>query len=111
LGGEAGARETETGDLGQGKDDRIDCRVDRGTKERLSRAAELRGQNLSEFMLVAAKEAADAVLRDAEVLALTRRDSERFVAALLGESKPNEALRSAAEEYREAVASGRLQSR
>lgn len=94
-----------------GKDDRIECRVDRETKARLAQAAELRNQSLSEFLLGSAKDAADQVLRDAEVIRLTRRDSQRFVAALLGDAKPNEALRRAAEEYRDALASGRLESR
>ncbi len=97
--------------MSRGKDDRIECRVDSETKDRLARAAELSDQSLSEFLLRSAKDAADAVLRDADVLRLTRRDSERFLAALLGEAKPNEALQAAAEAYDAETASGRLTSR
>jgi uncharacterized protein (DUF1778 family) len=97
--------------MSRGKDDRIECRVDHVTKDRLARAAELSNQSLSEFLLRSATDAADAVLRDADLIRLTRRDSERFLAALLGEAKPNEALQAAAEAYQGELASGRLESR
>jgi uncharacterized protein (DUF1778 family) len=97
--------------MSRGKDDRIECRVDHATKDRLARAAELSDQSLSEFLLRSAKAAADAVLRDADVIRLTRRDTERFLTALVGEAKPNEALQAAAEAYEADMSSGRLQSR
>jgi hypothetical protein len=41
----------------------------------------------------------------------SHRDSERFLAALLGEAKPSEALQAAAEADDAEIASGRLSSR
>ena len=92
------------------KDDRIEVRVRRELKEVVVRAAQLVHQTISDFVLSAVVERAQAVIREAELIKLSRRDSERFLAALDADLKPNDALMKAAHEYREAVSKGSLQT-
>jgi uncharacterized protein (DUF1778 family) len=59
------------------------ARLPRSTKNVLQRAAELRGQSLSDFVLGTAYERAVATIHSREVIELSARDSEAFAAALL----------------------------
>jgi uncharacterized protein (DUF1778 family) len=72
-------------------------------------AAKLHQQSVSQFIAEAAFERARELVREEEMLVLSRRDSERFLDAL-AHAKPTQALRDEAAAYREALASGRIQS-
>jgi uncharacterized protein (DUF1778 family) len=62
--------------------ERFAARLSPSRKELLQRAAELTGQTLSEFVLGAAQAAAERTIRDRQVLELTARETEEFLAAL-----------------------------
>lgn len=73
--------------------ERIDFRVNPGTKDLLVRAAALRGSNLTSFVLESAQERAAELIEQYERLKLTNRDRDRLLDALAGPPRPVAALR------------------
>ncbi len=76
------------------KDDVIQIRASAETKAMLNRAAQLRGQKLSEFMLDSARRQAEEAILDQRVFFLDAKQHEAFLASLDAPSKPNAALRA-----------------
>ena len=83
---------------------RLEARISAEQKGLLVEAARLRGQSLSDFVVGSAQDAARQTIQDYHVITLSRRDQHVFVQALLEPPAPNEALRKAAERYREETA-------
>lgn len=80
--------------------ERLDLRLSPEHKRLIERAARIKGHaSVSGFAAVQLVEAALAILEENEVLTLSRRDWSRF-AEILDQSEPNEALASAAKQYR-----------
>ena len=76
------------------KDDIIQIRAPAETKALLNRAAQLRGQKLSEFMLESARRQAEEAILDQRVFFLDAEAHEAFLAELDAPAKPNAALRA-----------------
>ncbi|MDE3116767.1 MAG: DUF1778 domain-containing protein [Pseudomonadota bacterium] len=76
------------------KDDIIQIRAPAETKAMLNRAARLRGQKLSEFMLESARRQAEEALLDQRVFFLDAKAHAAFLAQLDAPAKPNAALRA-----------------
>lgn len=76
------------------KDDVIQIRASAETKAVLNRAATLRGQKLSEFMLDSARKQAEETLLDQRTFFLDARAHEKFLALLDNPVMPNEELRA-----------------
>ena len=76
------------------KDDIIQIRAPAETKAMLNRAAALRGQKLSEFMLDSARRQAEEAILDQRVFFLDAKAHEAFLAMLDAPPKPNKALRA-----------------
>ena len=83
------------------KTSRIEARVSQPTRELCLRAASLQGLSLSDFVVDAVLEKAQRVVRDHEIIVLSEEASKAFFAALMAPPEPNDALRRAAERYRE----------
>lgn len=83
------------------KRERVEARVSAEQKMLLERAAALRGCSLSEYLVRSAQEAAMRDIRDQDLITLSARDSQAFIAALLDPQPANAALEAAAREYRE----------
>ena len=81
------------------KRERLEARVTLDQKRLISRAANLRGTSLTDFLLLSAQQAAKETIREFEMLRL--QDEAVFVNAILNPPKPNKALRTAAARYRE----------
>src|SRR5438105_1019561 len=79
---------------------RLDLRIDPERKERLKRAAAIRRQTLTDFVLGTAEREAEAVLREEQTIALSPEASAAFVDALMHPPEPNDALRDAWRRYR-----------
>jgi uncharacterized protein (DUF1778 family) len=92
------------------KDERIDVRLDREAKAMIARAAALRQQSVSEFILSVALERSHEVIERSNVLRLDEHEAERFLAALAKPPEPSAKLRDAAERYRKAIAEGELET-
>jgi uncharacterized protein (DUF1778 family) len=65
------------------KNARLEVRVTLEQKQLMERAAGLRGQNLTEFMISVLAEAATQTIKDRETIDLTERDRQAFAAELL----------------------------
>ena len=76
------------------KDDVIQIRASAETKAILNRAASLRGQKLSEFMLDSARRQAEETLLDQRIFFLDDRAHEKFLALLDNPPKPSKELRA-----------------
>jgi len=76
------------------KDDVIQIRASVETKAILNRAAALRGQKLSEFMLESARRRAEEDLLDQRVFFLEPKAHEKFLALLDAPAKPSKELRA-----------------
>ena len=76
------------------KNDVIQIRASAETKAMLNRAAQLRGQKLSEFMLDSARRQAEEAILDQRVFFLDAKTHDAFLALLDAPAKPNAALRA-----------------
>lgn len=76
------------------KDDIIQIRATAETKAMLNRAAQLRGQKLSEFMLESARRQAEEAILDQRLFFLDAKAHEAFLAQLDAPARPNAALRA-----------------
>jgi uncharacterized protein (DUF1778 family) len=90
-------------DRPDGKAARLEARITAAQKALFQRAAAVTGRSVSDFVISSAQEAAVRTLREHEVMALSARDSEAFVAALLGADEPGPRLRQAAQRYRKVL--------
>ena len=89
----------------QSKTARLEARITQEQKKLIEKAAAYEGRTLSDFVVNTVQQAAQAVIRDREVLRLNESQSRAFVEAILTPSQPNEALQRGAGEYRRDVAS------
>ncbi len=76
------------------KDDLIQIRASAATKAILNRAAAMRGQKLSEFMLESARARAKETILDQRLFALDDKAHDEFLAILDAPAKPSKALRA-----------------
>jgi len=80
---------------------RIDFRIRPETRDKIERAALLRGKNMTDFAEEALERAADEVIDSEQTIILSNRDRDRFLELLDNPRGPNEALIAAARRYRE----------
>jgi len=78
---------------------RFEARVETDVLSVIRRAAEIQGRTMSDFVVSAAREAAQRAISEAEVMRLSVADSERFVAAILSPAKPTDALQRALDRH------------
>jgi len=83
------------------KVERIEARVNAETKALCQEAANLEGRSLTDFIVASAVESARRVIRERELIDLSRRDRKAFVASLLDPSPPNRRLQEAARHYKQ----------
>ncbi|MGH7826132.1 MAG: DUF1778 domain-containing protein [Candidatus Binatia bacterium] len=86
------------------KTERLDARITPEQKSLIQRAAALTGQSVTDFVIVSAQENATRTVREHEIIALSTRDQEVFINALLNPPAPGPRLRKAAQRYKERVA-------
>jgi len=81
------------------KSTRVEARLNPEQKRRIEHAAGLKGTSISEFIVSSADDAAVRAIEQHEVWALTGKDSEAFVKALVRPPAPNRRLRTALRRY------------
>lgn len=81
-------------DLAARKADLIQIRLSAATQAILNRAATLRGQKLSEFMLESARVRAEETILDQRLFALDDDVYQQFIAIRDAPAKPDKALRA-----------------
>lgn len=77
------------------KNSRLEARLPESVIRLLRQAAELQGRTLSDFVVSAAREAAERAIADHEMLRLSLADQQMFAAQLLKPRKPNAAMKRA----------------
>ncbi len=82
------------------KQARLAVRLSEDHKERVERAAAMTGQTINSFVSSVIVERADEVLEKEDVRLLSNAARDRFLALLDGDHEPNEALKAAAEGYK-----------
>jgi uncharacterized protein (DUF1778 family) len=83
------------------KDARLEARVTVEQKQLMERAAGLRGQNLTEFIVAVLSEAATQIIKDGELIELTDRDRQVFAEALLNPAPPSDQACADAQWYQQ----------
>jgi len=81
------------------KSTRVEARLNPEQKRRIEHAAGLKGTSISEFIVSSADDAAVRAIEQHEVWALTGKDREAFVKALVRPPAPNRRLRTALRRY------------
>jgi uncharacterized protein (DUF1778 family) len=66
----------------------------------LRRAAAIRGQSVTDFVVSTAQAEAESVVREHDVITLTAGEAERFVELILNPGKPGSALTRAVRRYK-----------
>ncbi|MCF8039157.1 MAG: DUF1778 domain-containing protein [Desulfohalobiaceae bacterium] len=79
--------------------ERVEARVTREQKKMFIQCAQMKGCSLSDFVVSSAQEVAQRIMREQETMALSEKDRQVFVTALLKEEEPNEKLKIAADRY------------
>jgi uncharacterized protein (DUF1778 family) len=87
------------------KNARLEARVTQEQKELIERAASYEGRSVSDFVVATVQEAAIAIIQEHELLRLNKSQSRAFVETLLKPPEPNDAVRQAAQQYRDDVIS------
>jgi uncharacterized protein (DUF1778 family) len=88
---------------GRARAERLEARVTAEQKSLIERAAALQGRTLTDFVLTSVQEAARRAIEEHQQLALSVRDSEAFVGALLNPKPVNDRLRDTVRRYRGAT--------
>ena len=89
----------------QASEDRMDVRLAREHKALIEKAAAYSGESLTGFTVSTLVREARRVVQEHELITLSVRDRERFVALLDSPPAPNEALRQAVERHADLVRS------
>jgi len=76
---------------------RLDLRIDARDKDRIARAAALRGMAISAFVRSAVLREADTAIAAETMVALSSEESNHFLAALDASFQPNDRLKKAME--------------
>lgn len=83
---------------------RVDIRLRQEQKELFEETAVLGGyQSLTHFIISAVQEKANDILEERKNILASKEDQEIFFQALLNPPKPNEKLKIAARQYKQAI--------
>jgi uncharacterized protein (DUF1778 family) len=88
---------------GRTRAERLEARVTAEQKSLIERAAALQGRTVTDFVLTSVQDAARRAIEEHSHLALSVRDSEAFVDALLSPKPVNDRLRDTVRRYRARV--------
>jgi uncharacterized protein (DUF1778 family) len=85
---------------------RLSVRISREIKNRLGRAAAIRGQTLSDFIVTNLLPVAEEVIQEHQTVVVSERDYGAMIDALNNPPRPNNALLNAAKDYKKAILAG-----
>ena len=81
-------------------DDRIYARVNSKLKQRIQHAADLKGLDLTSYVISTLVADADKTVQENELMELSQRDREAFVSAIVNPPAANAALLAAAQRFK-----------
>ena len=79
---------------------RLDIRLNQQAKEKIQQAAVVSHQSVTDFVVTSLLRASEEALERQQMIHLTNRDRDLFLAALKKDVRPNHALRKAAERFK-----------
>ncbi|HEY0367556.1 MAG TPA: DUF1778 domain-containing protein [Pyrinomonadaceae bacterium] len=79
---------------------RLDIRLNAQAKEQIEQAAVVSHQSVTDFVVTSLLRASEEALERQQMIRLTNRDRDLFLAALEADVHPNRALRKAAERFK-----------
>jgi len=79
---------------------RLDIRLNIEAKEKIEQAAVVSHQSVTDFVVTSLLRASEEALQRQQVILLTNRDRDLFLAALEEDASPNRHLRKAAERFK-----------
>lgn len=79
---------------------RLDIRLNVEAKEKIEQAAVVSHQSLTDFVVTSLLRASEEALERQQMIHLTNRDRDLFLAALESDARPNRSLRKAAERFK-----------
>jgi len=79
---------------------RLDIRLNPRAKEKIEQAAVVSHQSLTDFVVTNLLRASEEALQRQQMIHLTNRDRDLFLAALEKDIRPNRALRKAADRFK-----------
>lgn len=79
---------------------RLDIRLNQQTKEKIEQAAAVSHQSITDFVVTSLLHASEKAMERQQLIQLTNRDRDLFLAALETDVRPNRALRKAAERFK-----------
>lgn len=82
---------------------RLEARITREALAVVRRAAEIQGRSVSDFVVAAAREAAQKTVSEIEIIRLSREGQEQFAGLLLKPHGPTPALKKAFKRHRALV--------
>lgn len=82
------------------RSERLEARIAPSVLALVKRAAESQGRSVSDFVVDAAREAAERALQEADVIRLAAEEQKRFVELLLDPPPPSAALERAQTAHR-----------
>ena len=78
---------------------RIEARIAPDTLAIVKRAAEIQGRSVSDFVIAAAREAAEQTIEKTEIIRLSVEGQRAFAEAILNPPEPSAGLRRAAQNH------------
>jgi uncharacterized protein (DUF1778 family) len=91
----------------QTRSTRLEARISPDTLATVKRAAEIQGRSVSDFVVAAAREAAQKAIEEHQIIRLSLADQKALVAAVLRPPAPTPALRRARNTHRRLIAPAR----
>jgi uncharacterized protein (DUF1778 family) len=82
---------------------RLEARISPQALATVKRAAEIQGRSISDFVVAAAREAAERAIEEHQIIRLSLEDQEILVAAMFDPPAPNAALRRARNSHRRLI--------
>ena len=79
---------------------RLDIRLNSNVKEQIEQAAAVSHQSITDFVVTSLLRASEEALERQQLIQLTNRDRDLFLAALDSDVRPTRALRKAAERFK-----------
>ncbi|HEY3579492.1 MAG TPA: DUF1778 domain-containing protein [Pyrinomonadaceae bacterium] len=79
---------------------RLDIRLNPQAKEKIEQAAVVSHQSVTDFVVTSLLRASEEALERQQMIHLTNRDRDLFLAGLEKDVRPNRALRKAAERFK-----------
>ena len=85
-------------------DDRIYARLNSKLKQHIQHAADLKGLDLTSYVVSTLVADADKTIQEHDVMKLSQRDRESFANAIINPPAPNKHLLAAAKRYKKRMA-------